>query len=159
VETSYRSGARIALIYDQSPEPRRVAHPGDGVSVSVVAPPVPVSVPSVIGMQVDSARATLRSVGLDLGAISPVSRPVASAIVSQRPAAGSRAEPGTSVDVDYNQPPAPRRTTVPQLAGLTRDAAEQLLVRDSLQLGEVVLADEGPNAVVAAQQPQAGAAV
>jgi beta-lactam-binding protein with PASTA domain len=106
IDTSYRSGTRAILIYDQSPEPRTTAHPGDQVSVSVVAPPTPVSVPP----------------------------------------AG-------------NPQPTPRRTTVPSLGGLTRDAAEQVLLRDSLRLGDVVLADDGANAVVATQRPVAGTSV
>jgi hypothetical protein len=63
------------------------------------------------------------------------------------------------VNVDENTPESPRRVVVPRLHGLKLEAAESVLARDSLQLGQIGYTGDEINSRVSAQRPEAGVPV
>jgi beta-lactam-binding protein with PASTA domain/predicted Ser/Thr protein kinase len=89
------------IVLEQNPAADRQVEPGFEVDLVVSAEPRPVSVPSLEGMTLETAEATLENAGLELGEVSeenseeiPEDR-----IISQSPEAFTEAPRGTAVDV------------------------------------------------------------
>jgi serine/threonine-protein kinase len=122
--------------------------------------PVPaVDVPSLTGLTPEQARGLLEARGLLL--ILDEERQEASAspgtLLDQRPLAGSRLRRGEDVHAAVAK--APATVKVPKLAGLTVDAARDLLEQQKLKVGAVVEAPSAtlPKGQIIASTPAAGA--
>jgi hypothetical protein len=79
------------------------------VEITSGAPPAPVAVPNVVGSTQADAQAAIAAAGLTAGPVtSSYSATVAAGLViSQTPAAGSSALPGTAVSIEVSLGPAP----------------------------------------------------
>jgi len=154
VDTTFVHGASGAVI-DQTPHAGSQAHAGDAVDVALAFPAQTVTVPPIIGLSRDSARAKLRAVKLDLGRVTLVSvQGRDTVVIDQKPGAGTQVDPGTLVSIVENRPPVRRQVQVPDLRGMTRDEAELRLRQDSLVL-VASFANDFPSPVVVAQDPPA----
>jgi serine/threonine-protein kinase len=90
------------LVVDQDPDPGVEVDVGATVTISVsLGPPPVVSVPSVLGLDQQSAEATLADAGLEVEVVeSPTLDPNNDGLVSEQdPPGGSEVEPGTTVTV------------------------------------------------------------
>jgi len=116
-----------------------------------VAPRVPelVTVPDLVGLNVDDVPNILVSAGLVLGQISGVGE----LVLSQNPAAGTRVRSGSEVTVSVEgDVPPPLLVEVPNLVGGTVDDAGAALVAVGLILGN----DPPGDGTVESQDPVAG---
>ncbi len=155
VDSLRQAGARGTVVH-QRPAAGSGGHRGDAVSlwIAVAAPTVPV--PALVGLTRAAAGARLDNAGLALGRITLVALADRdSGVVGQTPQAGTPVDSGTLVDVVENRPPERRQVAVPDLAGLTRAAAEQALERDSLYLGLVEEPRASTPGTVVSQAPEA----
>ena len=151
------SRQRTGTILAQSPAPhRRVA--ADSTVDLVVAAPVAVSVPNLLGRSGRAAGARLRDAELRLGRTTrEESREPEGTVIAQEPGAGRRAPMGSSVHVVVAIPVTVR---VPDLLGLDEAAVETLLAGRELMPGivERQTSDRTPGTVLA-QDPVAGSRV
>ena len=113
-----------------------------------------VVVPNLIGRDETEARRVLESRGLRVGAPGRVESLVAEGrVLTQTPRAGSRVEPGTTVDLDVA---APARVTTPNLVGHDEQAAIRRLTAADLTLGRVRREESRqPEGTVVSQTPLA----
>lgn len=96
-----REGAANDVVYEQSPTPDTLAREGENVILVYNPGFVPVTVPSLVGLSVEQATATLRSLGLRLvvgNFIADTNIP-ANQILSQSPAAELGTRPNSIVTV------------------------------------------------------------
>lgn len=156
VTTEYRRDASGRIVH-QEPHAGATAHLNDSVDVTIALEPPLLPVPNVIGLSNADARAKIEGAGLDVGAVSIITRTGATATIdSQRPPAGARVPPRSLVDLVEADAPVIRRAVVPNLIGMTEAAAERAVRADSLELGTVVRPDDDVDAKVVAQDPPGG---
>jgi beta-lactam-binding protein with PASTA domain len=130
------------------------------VDVIIDVEPALVTVPDVTHMSNTDARNKLESVGLEVGAITIITRAGATAAIdSQRPTGGSRVAAHSLIDLVEADAPIVRRAVVPNLKGKTQSDAERTLLADSLDVGTVVRSDDDSAAKITAQNPLFGDAV
>jgi serine/threonine-protein kinase len=135
---------------------------GSGVRFDIGrrSPDVLVVVPRVIGLTRDSATVALRSVRLLLHFVDSLpDSATASTIVRQRPAPLDRVKPGSDVHVWTARllpAPTPDSVVVPDLRGLTRDAAIDTIEGHQLNVGRQFAARLGTPGRVAQQDPRPG---
>ena len=101
---------------------------GSPVTVFVSSGPAQVRVPDVTGQSEAEAKASLRAVDLEPGAVTKqeAAGSEAGSVLSQSPAAGSSVATGQSVSLVVVK--APRETTVPRVVGKKEELAEGELV-------------------------------
>lgn len=94
-------------------------------------------VPDLVGLPVDSARRLLERAGFAVQAPPPVPHPTVreGVVVTQVPAAGREADPGSAVSLVVSA--GNRRAMVPALLGLPTEAAVAALARVGLEPGGV----------------------
>ena len=98
-------------VIDQSPRPGAEVEPGSAVSITLSSGPEQISVPDVIGQDVDVAKTTIRNVGLGYKSSEVQSDQPAGTVISTDPAAGTRLDPLTYVLITYSTgPPEPAPT-------------------------------------------------
>jgi beta-lactam-binding protein with PASTA domain len=137
-----------ARIESQLPPPG--AQRPQGTSVDIVLAPRTVKVPDVRGRGLRTAEALLGGAGLGVGGVPP--QPAGVAVVSgQFPIPGARATVGSEVDLTL----APRTVLVPDLGGMTVQAADAALAICGLRLGPLPQ-DMQVGQLVAAQVPGSG---
>ena len=110
---------------------------GVGVWYGLVGPGSKVVVPSLAGLTVKEATATLKDLGLNLEvATEEFSEEIPEGkIITSNPAGGGRVSPSGSVDVTLSK--GKERYAVPNLQGLKQDVAEQQLKENKLVIGEI----------------------
>lgn len=144
-------------VVDQKPGPGSRMHRGDSVDLAIAVAPRAVKVPSVTGLTRSAAEDSLRRVGLGVGAVTLVAiTDMPQVIVRQSPPGGQAADSGTLVDLVENRPPETRRVRVPDLSGLSLDAADSALRGATLFLGTVFRPTVTANDRVVRQTPPAG---
>lgn len=128
-------------------------------------PPPPTIVPDIIGLPLESAYTVLEDAGFFSGSVSEDYSDTFAAghVISQHPQAGTTISPNTSISITVSLGPDPSNTsvTVPDLSGLTREAAELALTDLELQLG--VVSEDYDETVpvnqIFSQSPEAGTVV
>jgi beta-lactam-binding protein with PASTA domain len=115
-------------VISTEPSAHTEAQAGSPVTVLVSSGPAQVRVPDVTGQSEAEAKASLRSVGLEPGAVTKqeVAGSEAGSVLSQSPAAGASVATGQSVSLVVAK--APRETTVPRVVGKKEELAEGELV-------------------------------
>jgi beta-lactam-binding protein with PASTA domain len=121
-----------------------------GASVNIVLAPQTVKVPDVRGRSLSAAEQLLERAGLGLGSVVPEPEDE-SRIASQLPLAGARAAIGVKVAVTL----APRTALVPDIGGMTVQAADTALETCGLKLGQLSPSVQ-VGQLVAVQLPRAG---
>jgi len=159
VTTEYQRDADGRILH-QEPHAGERAHPDDAVDVTISAEPLPISVPSVIGLSGQDARAKIEAAGLEVGGITVVTRDGATGTIdAQSPSAGTAVASRTLIALVEARAPVVTRTSVPDLKGKTQSQAERILGADSLTLGTVVRPTDDSTATIVAQDPPAGESV
>ncbi|MDP4507200.1 PASTA domain-containing protein [Nonomuraea turcica] len=142
-------------VIDQSPPGGTSEICGSRVTVTLQA--TQVRVPDVVGEPADPAKDRIREVGLEpVVAEGAFAEPAV--VASQDPAAGTPVAPGTTVTLRLRAPPTSppdERVKVPDLSGLSADAARRRLDDRGLTL----VVGSGDSGRVSAQDPAAGSLV
>ncbi|MCR5476555.1 MAG: Stk1 family PASTA domain-containing Ser/Thr kinase [Lachnospiraceae bacterium] len=127
---------------------------GSDVTLMVSAGSTAILLPNVVGLSADQAEGTLTQNGFQVTRLEAYSDVVeAGKVVSQTPEAGSKAAADSIVTITISLGPEKTKIQVPNLVGLTEDAAKSTLTGVGLAVGEIsyVFSNEIPNGVVCAQ--------
>ena len=117
------------------------------------------AVPNVVGLSQRVAVARIERAGLGVDSFPKQSGRPQGTVVSQVPAAGTRAVPGSEVRIDVSLGPGPRGTrTVPNVVNLSEAAAKRKLIVAgfTVQSTHVAVGDPSKNNVVVKQSPKGG---
>ncbi len=127
----------------------------------VLGPGAKVNVPSVIGASVDKANSLLTPLGLKSEVAERVysEEDAEGLIIAQSPAGGDKTDPGSTVKLTVSK--GPERYTVPQLVGLTPEAAVNAIAKLPLKTGTIteVFNSEIPKGFVISADPAPGTKV
>ena len=146
----------------QSPPPGTRVPPGSAVRLWIARPrPVQdVVVPDLAGLPAAEARARLGRVNLRIGALEPQDTAAGTegTVLRQSPPPGTRVPPGSAVRLWIARPRPVQDVVVPDLRGLSMEAARGLIDGTELQLGEAGSQGSDPSMGkrVVAQQPAPG---
>lgn len=154
-----REGAANDVVYEQSPTPDTLAREGENVILVYNPGFVPVTVPNLVGLSVEQATATLRSLGLRLvvGNFVADTNIPANQILSQSPAAELGTRPNSIITVvvsgGTNSVLVPDVTGDPESAAIKELQARPLgfvvtTVReasDTVEAGRVIRSEPLPN--------------
>jgi beta-lactam-binding protein with PASTA domain/predicted Ser/Thr protein kinase len=98
--------------------------------------PKQVLVPKVIGEQISTARATVAQAKFQVSTVAVTNRKPSGIVVSESPAAGSKADKGSTVTLSVSS--GPGNVSIPAVQGLSTAAAKKALTRAGLKVGNVV---------------------
>lgn len=132
--TQYGQG----IVMESSVAPGTMIEEGTNVVLTVSAGSEGVEVPDVVGMTEAEAVATLGQKGFLVNTTEGYDQYIKEGnIITQSPAAGSKAPGGTTVSIRVSLGPENAKVRVPDLTGLDESAAMASLVEAGLQLGVV----------------------
>ncbi|HET9105065.1 MAG TPA: Stk1 family PASTA domain-containing Ser/Thr kinase [Solirubrobacteraceae bacterium] len=132
-------------------------NPGSAVTLFVSSGPAPKAVRDVTGESQAQATADLTNAGFKVSATTQTSSTVkAGNVISQNPAGGTPAPPGSTVTIVVAT--APATTPVPNVVGDTADAARFTIVSSGLTFRSAprVTTNPAQNGIVLAQDPKHG---
>jgi eukaryotic-like serine/threonine-protein kinase len=98
--------------------------------------PKQVVVPKVIGQQIASARTTVEQAKFQVSTVSVPNRRPPGIVVSESPAAGTKADKGSTVTLSVSS--GPGKVSVPSVQGLSVAQATKVLHKAGLKVGNVV---------------------
>ena len=156
------SSDSVGVVLGIDPGPGTPLRPGRSVRVVYAAPPgrlAPTSVPTLLGLELDTARQRLTEAGLELDRVVRLHEESPSGVVlAQSVAAGDTVGVGSGVDVVVSLGPRPRMTFVPDLVGLTAADASAVaavagLVAEAVIVETVATRDATPGTVVSQSLP------
>lgn len=127
---------KVNVVMLQNPEADIVKRKGDTVIISVSSGPLKLTMPDVTGMNVEDAKARLKSYGflsIDSEKVINGDYPT-DTVVSQTPAANEKVDKETQVKFYYSG----GKTTVPLLKNLSLAEAEELLEQNQLKISPVL---------------------
>jgi serine/threonine-protein kinase len=124
--------------------------PGTKITVYVSKGRAPITLPRVVGQNVDQARAALQGLGLEVAITEKESDKPAGEVIDQNPIEGASAEKGAKVTLTVSK--GPPLVNLPDTRGLAAQAARQQLE----QLGFRVRIFGNENGVVVIQNPPGG---
>jgi eukaryotic-like serine/threonine-protein kinase len=158
-ESRVRSQATFDQVIDQDPDAREKADEGSTVTLEVSDGPGTVRVPSVENLSQAAAIQALKRAG-DIKA-NVNQRPSSSVdkgfAIRTIPRAGQTVDRGDRIELIVSSGPA--RVEVPDVTGLTRDSAEQLLTDKGFEPAVEEAESEKPEDEVISQSPVAGTQV
>ena len=144
-------------VFGETPPAGSNVGKGTHVTISVSIGPGSSALPNVVGLTTAQATAKLKSAGFEPVAETQASSTVPSGhVISTDPPAGTELQAGSQVTVTASGGPA--QTTVPDVVGQSRAAAEASLTNAKLTTGTVVsreTAEQSPGTVIE-QSPPAG---
>ncbi|MBA3304583.1 MAG: Stk1 family PASTA domain-containing Ser/Thr kinase [Thermoleophilaceae bacterium] len=153
-----RSLAPLDRVLSQDPDPGEAAPKGEQVKLVVSGGPGKVRVPDVSNLPEERARKNLNKAGLDVDTDLEPSNTVKEGFAI-------RTSPGPATEVDRDSrvrlfvSSGPDQVSVPDVVGLTREAAETRITREGLDVRvEMEESSETENEVIA-QSPGAGASL
>jgi hypothetical protein len=126
----------VGSVVSSNPAAGTLVDSGAAVNLEVSSGPEKVAVPDVVGLTQSDAQAKLQTAHLATGTVTQVHSAAATAgnVVSTTPAAGVPVDLGSMVNLDVSSGPAPQ-VKVPDVVGLTRQAAEASLKTTGLVVG------------------------
>ena len=146
------------MVISQTPAAGAAAPPGSAVGLLISQGPGLVAVPDVGGQTQTAATTAINSAGLVVGTTTQeYSATVLSGrVASQTPAANTQADAGSAVALVISLGPQP--VAVPDVTGLTQDAATAAITTAGFGVGQVIEAasDTVPAGSVISQTPVAG---
>jgi serine/threonine-protein kinase len=159
-EVSAVSDAEVAagLVLRQDPAAGSEVDEGAGVALTLSSGPGTAAVPDVVGMDRATAQAALADAGfVPASALQYDLTAPAGQVVEQLPAAGEQAAHGSQVGLLVSRGRPEPSVRVPDVTGMTQDAATTVLADAGLVAVAVeAYADEVPAGQVAEQEPPAG---
>lgn len=128
VETRNSSDVPVDAVIETDPPAGESVRRGSEVTLVVSSGPGQVAVPPVVGQTQSAAEQQLSARGLESSASEEPSDRPAGEVISQSPDAGTRVEPGSTVELVVSKGPEPVATVdVPNVVGLIRsDAVSQI---------------------------------
>jgi len=161
VTQAYSATVPAGQVMEQEPAPGTLVEMDSSVNLVLSAGPEPVAVPSLAGVTQDNLAAALAAAGLVLGEVTQEYSATVPAgqVIRQEPSADAVVAPGTAIHVWISSGVAP--VAVPDVVGMTREAAQAALTQAGLTLGVVtqVFSETVPAGVVISQSPGAGSAM
>ena len=121
---------------------------GSQVTLSVSSGPSQVAVPPIVGLTSEAARQQLSARGLEISVTEEASDRPSGEVTAQSPDAGTRVDPGSTVEVTVSTGPDQTDVTVPDVLGLVRRDAvsavrEAGLVANVVEQPTTVLSEDG----------------
>jgi eukaryotic-like serine/threonine-protein kinase len=157
-ESRVRSEAPFDQVVDQDPNPAEEAEEGSTVTLEVSGGPGTVRVPTVRNLPQAVAIETLEKRDLKATVDRRPSDTIEKGIALRTvPAAGEVVERGERVQLFVSS--GPEQVEVPDVTGLSRDSAEDLLVKAGLEVTVEEQESEEPEEDVISQNPAAGTEV
>ena len=157
-ESRVRSEAPFDQVVDQDPNPREEADEGSTVVLEVSGGPGTVRVPTVRGLPQAVAIEALDKRDLKATVDRRPSETIEKGIAIRTvPAAGEEVERGERVQLFVSS--GPEQVEVPDVTGLSRDSAENLLSEAGLEVAVEQTESEEPEDDVISQDPAAGTEV
>jgi eukaryotic-like serine/threonine-protein kinase len=157
-ESRAPSEAPVGQVIDQDPNPHEKADDGSTVTLEVSEGPGTVRVPTVAGQPLAAAIEALKKQKIKATVDQRPSSTVEKGIVIRTiPAAGEMVNVGERIQLFVSSGPA--QVKVPDVTGLARDSAEQLLTDAGLEPAIEETESEKPEDEVIAQNPAAGTEV
>jgi eukaryotic-like serine/threonine-protein kinase len=150
-EGDYSDTVPEGRVLSVDPEVGTEVRPGEEITVIVSQGRAPITVPSLIGQNVDAASNQLRGLGLEPVIEQVDSNDPAGQVVDQDPGAGSGAEPGDQIRLQVSR--GPPVTPVPNVLGQPCNQATQALQQAGFEVVQGIPAAQGP---VQLQNPGAG---
>jgi serine/threonine-protein kinase len=95
------------------------------------------AVPAVTGEQLNVARTVLQNVGFSVGVIQVTSEQPSGIVIGENPAAGQKADKGSTVTVTVSQ--GPGKQAVPSVQGLSQEKAKKVIKEAHLKVSRVVM--------------------
>nr|MDT0662125.1 Stk1 family PASTA domain-containing Ser/Thr kinase [Micromonospora sp. DSM 115978] len=129
------------------PEPGAQAKPGDEIVVTVSKGKAPITVPNLVGKNVNEARTQLQQLGLEVVESYQDDERPKDQVIGQSPADGTGVERGAQIKLDVSK--GPQAVVVPRVVDLPCAQAQQVL--ESQQL--TVAVQFNPNGTVRFQNP------
>jgi beta-lactam-binding protein with PASTA domain len=157
ISTAPNAAVPAGLVFEQAPDAGAQVRAGGSVSLVISSGAPQVSVPDVVGVPQNTAIAEI--VGADLVAtvtMTPSSTVAAGFVISQAPGSGAQVDAGSTVVLTVSSGPA--QVPVPNVVGLTQDAATTAILGASLSIGTVTTTPSStvPPGSVISQSPVAG---
>ncbi|MBF9134555.1 Stk1 family PASTA domain-containing Ser/Thr kinase [Plantactinospora sp. S1510] len=135
------------VVISTNPKVGTVVKPGDKITVTVSKGKAPISVPDLVGRNINEARSDLSKLGLKLTETYKESDKPKDQIIAQSPDSGAGVVTGAEIKVDVSKgPPA---VPVPRVIDLPCQQAKQQLESQGFTVGINI----NPNAVVRFQNP------
>jgi serine/threonine-protein kinase len=157
-ESRVRSAAPFDQVVDQDPNPREEADEGSTVTLEVSGGPGTVRVPIVRGLPLAVAIQTLDKRELKATVDRRPSETVDKGqAIGTVPAAGEQVERGERIQLFVSS--GPEQVEVPDVTGLSRDSAENLLTDAGLEVAVVERESQEPQDDVISQNPAAATKV
>jgi eukaryotic-like serine/threonine-protein kinase len=157
---SASSTVASGLVIAQTPPPGSAVAKGAHVTISVSTGPGSSALPNVVGLTAAQATAKLNAASFKPSTETQSSSTVPSGhVISTNPPAGTELEESSKVIVLVSSGPA--RTSVPDVVGQSRTAAEATLANAKLTAGTVTQREtnEQPPGTVLEQSPSAGSSM
>jgi serine/threonine-protein kinase len=145
---AYDDNMPVGNVLAVNPAVNTQVKPGAKVTVTVSRGKAPLTVPNVLGRQVDEARTVLQGMGLFVEVEEKESDKPAGQVIGQAPNEGAGLEPGAKVKLTVSKGPA--MVTMPPVKG--RPCQEGKAALEQLQL-RVNLQGANPNGTIAEQNP------
>ena len=150
-----RSFAEVDRVLRQDPDPGEQAAKDDTITLIVSSGPGQVVVPSVRNTRTELAIRELEKAELKVTADPQPSDSVRKGFaIGTSPEEGDRVERGSRVRLFVSS--GPEQATMPDVVGLTREAAETRLTREGLEVRVVRESSDKPEDEVISQSPPAG---
>ena len=122
---------KVNTVFVQKPEADTVVRKGDTVLLSVSSGPAQLTMPELMGMNMDEATTLVRNMGLIPTFVRVISDSSQDTVVSQNPAAQTKVDKDTLVTITISG----GKTTVPVLKNMTLAEAEDALRQNGLKMG------------------------
>lgn len=122
---------KVNTVFVQKPEADTVVRKGDTVLLSVSSGPAQLTMPELMGMNMDEATTLVRNMGLIPTFERVISDSSQDTVVSQNPAAQTKVDKDTLVTITISG----GKTTVPVLKNMTLAEAEDALRQNGLKMG------------------------
>ncbi len=122
----YDEQVATGVILSTYPEVGAIAQPGDSVDIVTSKGPAPIPVPSVNGLTLDAADATLRTAGFSTSSATAFDdQVITGAVIRTEPRSGTALPRGSHVKIVVSKGPAPVR--VPDVFKMSQSKAEATL--------------------------------
>jgi beta-lactam-binding protein with PASTA domain/tRNA A-37 threonylcarbamoyl transferase component Bud32 len=158
VDRAFDDGVAKGRVIRQSPDPGQRIEQGSTVTITVSRGPAPVEVPNVVGRPAPEAQATLEAFGFSVERAEEFSTDVPrGSVIRTAPPAGKRAPRGSEVTMVVSK--GTRTFPMPDVVGMTREAATAKLVGLGLRVNVVLLPSSDPPNTVVFQDPAPGTTV
>ena len=157
VTREYHQTVEEGRIIRQSPAAGEEIEVGKRVQLTVSRGPEPVALQNVVGQTEEQATEILENANLNVNVVREYAQQAAGTVIRQQPASGTTVDQETTVTIVVSR--GPRQFPMPDVVGLSRDAARQQLEALGLVVEETVVPGNDAGTRVVGQLPRPGTTV